>query len=152
MEFYSIMDQKDIKILGILNKNARLSSKEISKKVGLPITTVHNRIKRMEKSDIIIGYNLEINYKKLERGLSIYLLVSCDIGLLKEKKKTQYDVAGQLKNLSYVEKVDIVIGGTDIIVYLRVKDIDEFDRILLKEIHKIEGINNTTTSIVLHEV
>ena len=58
MEYYSIynMDKKDKTILELLNENSKLTTSQISKKTIIPITTVHNRIKKLEKEGIITGY------------------------------------------------------------------------------------------------
>ena len=70
---------------------------------------------------------------------------------LKEKKKSQYDVAKELKHFSFVEKADIVSGGTDIVATVRVKDVAEFDQVLLTKLQRIEGIDKTQSLIVIHE-
>jgi len=151
MEFYSIVDQKDEKILEILKENAKLSTKQISKRVNLPITTVHNRIKKLEKEGIVKGYSVILDNKKLGKNLSAYVLISADLKLLKEKNRTQHDLAKDLRKLPCTEKVDIVTGKSDLVVYINVKDIEELDKFLLGKIHNIEGVNNTQTLIIIHE-
>ena len=49
-----ILDDKDKKIIEILKENSRLSTQQISKKTLIPITTVHHRIKKLEKEKIIV--------------------------------------------------------------------------------------------------
>ncbi len=48
-----VLDNKDILILSLLQENARITVKEISDKVHLSTTPVHERIKRMEESGVI---------------------------------------------------------------------------------------------------
>jgi DNA-binding Lrp family transcriptional regulator len=50
-----------------------------------------------------------------------------------------------------VERADIVSGGTDIVALVRVKDVKEFDHVLLEKIQMIEGIEKTQSLIVIHE-
>ena len=57
------IDQKDIQIIEILKSNARLTTKDIAKKVKLPITTVHNRIKKLEINNIIKNFTINLNYQ-----------------------------------------------------------------------------------------
>ena len=47
------MDEKDEKILKLLKENSKLTTQQISKKTLIPITTIHNRIKKLEKEGII---------------------------------------------------------------------------------------------------
>jgi DNA-binding Lrp family transcriptional regulator len=149
--FYAIMDSKNSKILAVLSENSSLPVNKIAKLVKLPITTVHHRIKKLVKEEIIKKYTIKLNHKKLGNDLFAYIFISADKKLLKEKNKTQYDVANTLMKLPYVTKVDIVIGQTDIIIQVIVKDMEELDRVLLGEIQKIEGIVDTHTSAVLRE-
>ena len=50
-----------------------------------------------------------------------------------------------------VEKVDIVTGGTDMVVRVRVKDVEGYDKFLLKKFQNIPGVDRTQSLIVIHE-
>ncbi|MBW3015349.1 Lrp/AsnC family transcriptional regulator [Candidatus Woesearchaeota archaeon] len=144
------LDEKDKKIIDILEKHSDFTTRQIAKKTLLPPTTIHNRIRRLKQEGIIKRFTVDLDYKKIDRGLVVYVLVSANLPLLKQKKKTQYDLAKELKKLYFVERVDIVAGGTDLIVIVRVKDVEEFDHVLLEKIQPIEGIDRTQSMIVLH--
>lgn len=145
------MDEKDKKIIGILKDNSRLSTREISKKTGIPITTVHKRIRKLKEKKIIKKFTVELDNKQIGKNISAYVLVSADLKLLKQKNKTQYDVLKELKRIDCVEKADIVVGISDIAAFVRAKDVEELDKILLGKIQNIEGVSNTQTLIVIHE-
>jgi DNA-binding Lrp family transcriptional regulator len=67
------MDEKDELILQALEKNAKLSSRAIAEKIGLPISTVHRRIRKLELDKVIKGYRATIEYEKETNWcLSIY--------------------------------------------------------------------------------
>src|SRR3989338_9652565 len=102
------VDEKDRKILGVLQEHADYPTRQIAKKTGLPITTVHNRIQKLKKEKIIKKFTVELDYHKLQDGFRAYVLVSVNLSLLKEKKKSQYDVSKELKQFSFVERADIV--------------------------------------------
>lgn len=144
-------DKKDLKILEALKQNARLSTQQISRKTSIPITTVHHRIKKLEKEDIIKGYTVLLDNKKLGKGLAAYVLVFVDYKLLKQIKLSQHDIARKLKKHELVEETDMVTGLADIILKIRVKDIDEMDEFVTKYLRNIEGIEKTQTMVVLHE-
>lgn len=145
-----MLDEKDIKILEILQNHAEYSTRQIAKKLNLPITTIHNRIKKLKKEGIIQRFTVELNHKKIEKNFVSYVLISANLHILKQKHKTQYDLAKELKKLYCVERVDIVSGGTDLIAIVRVKDVEEFDTVLLEKIQLIEGIEKTQSLIVIH--
>lgn len=145
-----VLDEKDQKVLEVLREHADFTTRQIAKRTLLPATTIHNRIKKLKKEKIIKRFTVDLDYDKVGRGFTSYILVSVDLHLLKQKKKTQYDVAEELKKFYFVERADIVSGGTDIVVLVRVKDVHEFDKVLLKKIQLIEGIEKTQSLIVIH--
>ncbi|PIN87909.1 hypothetical protein COV12_01305 [Candidatus Woesearchaeota archaeon CG10_big_fil_rev_8_21_14_0_10_32_24] len=145
----SIPDEKDKKILEILQEHADYPTRKIAKKTLLPITTVHNRITKLRKEGIIKKFTIELDYTKVNLGQLAYILVSTNLQVLRERKKTQYDVVNEIKKLGVV-RADIVSGGTDIVVSVRVKDIPEYDKFLLGKLQNIEGINKTQTLMVIH--
>lgn len=145
------IDEKDKKILEILRDRGDHTTRQISKKTGLPITTVHNRIRKLKKERIIKKFTVELDKSKIGRGFKVYILILVNLSLLKQKKKSQYDVAKELGRFPFVEKVDIVSGGTDLVTTIRVKDVSEFDKVLLTKVQRIEGIEKTQSLIVIHE-
>lgn len=145
-----MLDEKDMKILKLLKDNSKLTSKQISKKALIPITTVHNRIKKLEKSGIIKNYTVLLNDKKLG-SISAYILVTVDYKLLKEKKLSQHELAKQLKEHEFVEQTSMVTGGSDIILRVRVKDITELDNFVTRYLRNVDGIERTQTMVILNE-
>src|SRR3989338_8058136 len=117
------IDEKDRKIIEVLKEHADYATRQIAKKTGLPITTVHNRIQKLKKEKIIKRFTVDLDHAKVGHGFLVYVLVSVNLSLLKEKKKSQYDVAKELKHFNFVERADIVSGGTDIVATVRVKDV-----------------------------
>ncbi|MBU0470021.1 MAG: Lrp/AsnC family transcriptional regulator [Nanoarchaeota archaeon] len=144
------LDDKDKQILEVLQEHADYTTRQIAKKTLLPATTIHNRIRKLKKDGVIKKFTLELDNNKVGKGFSAYILVSVDLQLLKQKKKTQYDVAKDLRKFAFVERADIVSGGTDIVAIVRVKDVEEFDSILLKKLQLVEGIEKTQSLIVIH--
>lgn len=145
------IDEKDRQILDVLQDHAEYATRQIAKKTLLPVTTIHNRIQKLRREGVIQKYTLKLDYRQLGKGLLIYVLLSMSLPLLKEKKKTQYDVAKELRGFAFVERADIVSGGADIVATVRVKDVEEFDKVLLGKIQLIEGVEKTQSLIVIHE-
>ncbi|MBS3121758.1 Lrp/AsnC family transcriptional regulator [Candidatus Woesearchaeota archaeon] len=145
------LDDKDIKILEILKENSAYTTREIAKKTLLPVTTVHNRVRRLKQEGVIKRYTIELDATMVGKTVAAYILVNADLKYLKEKHKSQYDLAKELKKLYCIEKVDIVTGGTDLVVFIRVSSIKELDEVLLGKIQLVDGIANTKTLVVLNE-
>lgn len=143
-------DSKDWKIIELLKSHSDYPTRKIAKKTLLPITTVHNRIRKLKQEGIIKKFTIELDYSKVEKKFVAYILISADLTLLKKKKKTQYHLAEELMRFPFIERVDIVSGGTDLIAIVRVKDVEEFDKVLLQKIQVVEGIKDTQSMIVIH--
>lgn len=144
------IDEKDRKIIEILENHADYTTRQIAKKTLLPITTVHNRIRKLKQERIIKKFTIELDHSKVDKSLLVYILISANLPLLKQKKKSQYDLAKEIKRFYFVERVDITSGGTDLVAIVRVKDVAEFDKILLGKLQLVEGIDKTQSLMVIH--
>ena len=146
------LNEKDLQVLEELKQNAKRTTSQISKRVNLPITTVHNRIKKLEKLGIIKSYTVELDYKKLEKPVAAYVMVQVIYMLPSGIKVMQEDVAKHIKGLPGVESVELITGGTDILVKIRVKDVDELNDFIIRKLRKIEGVDKAQTSVVLSKI
>ena len=146
------LDEKDLRVLDELKANAKRTTSQISKRTGLPITTVHNRIKKLEKLGIIKRYTVELDYKKLDKPITTYVMVQVIYMLPSGIKVMQEDVAKEIKGLAGVESVELLTGGTDILVKVRVKDVDELNDFIIKQLRKVEGVDKTQTMVVLSKI
>lgn len=146
-----ILDNKDKNILDALKENSRLSTQQIAKKIFIPITTVHNRIKKLEKEGIIKKYTVILDNKKIGKQITAYVLIVVDYISLKEANLTQHQLAKKIKENPNVEEIAIVTGGTDILLKVRVSDIDELDSFITKYLRNTGGVEKTQTLVVLHE-
>src|SRR3989338_5199694 len=102
------MDEKDEKILRLLKENSKSTTQQIAKKILIPITTIHNRIKKLEKEGIIKKYSVELDNKKIGKNIAAYIHIVVDYRLLKEIKMSQHELAIKLKQQEPVEETAIV--------------------------------------------
>jgi Lrp/AsnC family transcriptional regulator for asnA, asnC and gidA len=145
------IDNKDLRILQILKENGDLTVRQIASRTLLPITTVHHRIKRMKEAGVIRRFTIDIDHRKLGKSISAYVLVKVDSKYLKGFRISQHELVHQLKKFDFVEKADIVTGTIDIILLIRVRDIEELDRIVIDKLRDVQGIESTDTMVILRE-
>lgn len=145
------LDEKDLTILDILKQNAKLTTSQISKKTAIPITTVHNRIKKLEKQGIIKGYTVILDHKLLGEEILVYILATVDYNI-PGKKVFQDEIAKQIKKDPHVEEANILTGENDIIIKARFSSIAQLNNFITKSLRNIEGIDKTKTMVVLNEV
>jgi len=145
-----MLNEKDTQILTVLKDNAKLTTSQISKLTRIPITTIHNRIKKLEKERIIKNYTLNLDYEKLGKPLKAYILVS--VTPLSHKKLSQEDIGKKIKSYENVETVDIVTGATDLLVQVRAENMKELNQFITNKLRNIEDIDKTETMMVLEEI
>ena len=146
-----MVDQKDAKILECLAENGRHSTQEIAKNTHIPITTVHNRMKRLVRDGVIKGYTVVVDYKKTGKPIAAYVLVNVDYALLKQSNSSQHDLILKIKQRAPVEDVAMVTGSKDIVLKIRVATIDKLNGFVTQELRTIAGVGATETLVVLEE-
>jgi Lrp/AsnC family transcriptional regulator, regulator for asnA, asnC and gidA len=140
-----IIDEIDLKILGILIADAKMSYSDIGEKVFLSPGAVHTRVKKMETSGIIKGSSISIDTKKLGWDISAFL------GIYLEKSEQYDDVALQLKMIPEIVSINYTTGNYSIFVKLMCRDTGHLRSVLHDKIQKVQGIQRTETFISLEE-
>lgn len=145
------IDQTDQKIITLLQENSKLSTRKLAKKTLIPITTVYNRIKKLEKTGIIKKYSILLDEKKLGKILTAYILMHYDISVW-GKESTKKELKKQLLSLPNLEEVEYITGRYDILLKAKTRDMNELNDLILTKLRKIPGIGQTETFFVLEEV
>jgi len=147
------LDKRDVKILKLLQRNCKMTAKEIAKKIGSPITTVYAKIKRMEELGIIKQYKAILDSKKLDKGTTAFILVSFAYrpgG--REKPLSQREVAEQIAIFPEVQEVHIITGSWDILIKVKADHVDTLGKLVMDKLRMVEGIENTLSCIVYETV
>ncbi len=139
------MDKKDIKIIQLLLGDGRMKLKAMAKKLGLPITTVYNRLNALEKKGIV-RIKAVPDHKKMGYGVEVYVLVNIDTS---SKRVNQEKLSAELAKLPGVLNVAVVTGSRDMIVRAVAKDMDELSGLILKRLRDFDGVASTETLVVL---
>ena len=144
-----LIDEKDEKILEILQENSSLSSHKISKKILIPVTTVNNRIKKLKKQGVIKNYTVNLDQDKLGFNLSAYILVTISLEELKRQKMKTKDLIKLIRKDQLVDFADTVTGDVDIIVKMRGRDIHDLNNYVVNILSEYTGVERTRTSLIL---
>ncbi len=147
-----MLKEKDKIILEILRNNCKLTTKEISEKTGMPITTVHNRIKRMEAGGIIKKYTAVVDNRKLGKIIKAFIQISVTYATPSGKHISQEELAKKIYLMPEVEECYIMTGSTDVLISVSVSDIDELNNFVINKLRDLEGVQNTLTAIVLNDI
>ena len=145
------LDGTDMELLALLDSDSKARVHALARKLSLPASTVHHRIKRLERGGIIRSYSIRRNFAAMGIALKAHVMVFIDVTLLKRMKKSQMDLARQIRKIAGVETVDIITGDADLLVTVRCRDIVDFQKVLLGKLQAIEGITETRSLIVIAE-
>ena len=135
------IDEKDMQILELLRANSRLSEQKIAKKTGIPMTTVHNRTKRMREQGIIEGYGVRLNHAKLGKPLVAYVLLKA------VNQADQNELLEYIAKVPRVCEVAMVTGDFDLLLKARIENMDELNKIVVANLRKHKGIGESITMI-----
>lgn len=120
----------------------------IAKETDEPAATIHYNIKKLEKSGIIKTYKAVFDYRRIDEGFCVYLLIALSSSEYADPER----IAGELARQKEVEGVDILAGDWELLLKIRTKDQDEYFRFLKEVISKTKGIDNTNSIISLKQV
>jgi Lrp/AsnC family leucine-responsive transcriptional regulator len=141
------LDEKDLAILTLLQKNCRMTAREIARKIDSPITTVFAKIKRMEQLEIIKEYKAILDSKKLNLGTTAFILASFSYRN-GETPLSQRLIAEQIAKFPEVQEVHIISGDWDILIKVKEKDVDTIGNFVIDKLRTVKGIDKTLTCMV----
>lgn len=119
------LDETSLKILALLQKNARISFTEIGKEIGLNSSSVAERVRKLEDSGIIENYTINLNSEKIGFPIIAVMLVSF-VGVFTQQEKSIVDALS--KYYQVVECLRIT-GKNDFLIKILVSSMDEFKTI-----------------------
>lgn len=146
------MDKKDEAIIRILERRAKLSSRSLSKLTGLPISTVHRRIRRLEQDGVITGYKALINYEKTSRPIGALLLINLAEVIPGRGHIPKNDIIDRLRGFEEIEEaIDVQASDFDLIVKARSENLKRLSA-LIEELRSIEGMEEISSAIMTEEI
>ena len=143
-----MVDEIDSKILTLLQKDGKMTFKEIANELDLTTTPVYERIKKMEKNGVIQSYKAIVDRRKL----GLQLLVFCNVSLKEHQASFLDNFENDIVNFPEVISCYHIAGMYDYLIQLTVKDMDEYQVFISKKIANINNIAKVQSSFVMTEV
>lgn len=138
----------DRQLLSLLQSDGRLTVAELARTVNLTLTPCIERVRRLEREGYIEGYFARLNPRRLGQQLVAFTEVTLD--------HATPDVFQRLNEavqlVDEIVECHMVAGGFDYLLKTRVKDMDEYRRVLGDKIVNVRGVRHTQTYFVLEEV
>jgi Lrp/AsnC family leucine-responsive transcriptional regulator len=136
------LDTIDAQILALLQRNGRMQRNAISDEVGLSVSAVSERMRKLEAHGIIKGYHAVIDAKRLRLDITAFIRVRVD-------GSEHYDrFVDEVTDMPEVLEVHSITGEGSHVLKIRTKNTTTLER-FLSQIQALPGVSGTSTSIVL---
>lgn len=139
------LDNKDIAILQLLQKNARITVKEISDQVHLSTTPVHERIKRMEANGVIKQYATLLDHAKVKKGL----MVICYVSLKEHSKNAGVKFIETMQVLPEVIECYSISGEFDFMLKVVCGDMNSYYDFHVNKLSQVENMGKVQSVFVM---
>jgi Lrp/AsnC family leucine-responsive transcriptional regulator len=138
-----MIDEISLKILKILQEKARIPNVEVARQVGMAPSAVLERIRKLEHSGIIDGYEVRLNPQHFGRHLVAFVLVKVSAG------SQETDPGKAIARIPEVQEVHFVTGEDGYLVKLRVSEPAALQEIIRSKIAIVPEVVSTRTLIAL---
>ena len=142
------LDKLDIQLLNIIQKDCKLTNKELSNHLNLSVTATYERIKKLERSAVINKYVALLHKEKVNKGFVAF----CNIKLAHHSQKFVIEFEKEVKDLSEVVECYHISGDFDYLLKVIVKDMDAFREFMVNKLTTINHIGSTHSTFVINEV
>ena len=140
-----MFDEIDRKILKFLISNARMPFLEIARECGISGAAIHQRIKKLEDSGVILGSRLIVDPKKM--GFDVCAFISIRI----QDPQLQLKTVEELKRIPEIVECHFITGTYNVMVKLYCVDNDHLMKTIFNCILPVPGVSTTQTYISLNE-
>ncbi len=142
------LDELDVKILNLLQENARISNVELSAKVHLSPSPCLARVRALEQSGIVSRYVTLLDPKKVNLGISVFI----QIGMERQVERSLEDFEAAIMTYREVMECYLMTGDFDYLIRVVVNDMPALERFILDKLTKIPGVSNIKSSFALKQV
>lgn len=140
-----LLDEKDKMILRLLQEDAKMTVREIAKRVHLSPTPVHERIRRMEESGVISRYVTLVDYSKVNKGLTVI----CYVSLKEHNKKSGAKFIQTILRLPEVIECYNISGEFDFMLKVVAESMDNYYDFHVNKLSPIENMGHLQSIFVM---
>ena len=132
---------KDQQLLSVMRGNARASTTELAKILGVSRSTVQKRLERLETEGVISGYTVQLSSAYLDQEIKSHVMITL-------RPSMTIDIIKAMEKIDGVRAIYSVSGPHDLIAELTALRVTDLDK-MIDEIIAIEGVERTVSSVIL---
>lgn len=137
------IDDIDSRLLALIQDDDRQSMAELGKALGIPASTVNDRLRRLRKDGVIAGYHARVSPDEVGLNLLAFVMVGWS------NPKVEPLFLATMRAIPDVLECHHVAGSWNYLLKVRVATTNDLERFLVETIKKIDGVDRTETLIVL---
>lgn len=143
-----ILDAIDKRLLAFLQSDSKQTTKELSVKLNLSVTAVYERIKKLEREEIISKYVALLNRNKIQKGFVVF----CHLKLMQHTKEFISQFEKEVVQLNEVLECFHVSGDYDYILKICVANMEEYREFMVTKLTTLQHIGSTHSTFMIGEV
>lgn len=148
MEKTELLDAVDMEILRALQKNARLTTKELAAMVNLSTTPVFERVKRLEQRGYIKGYVAVLDAEKLGRGFVVF----CSVKMRRIGREIAEDFARVVRSIPEVTECYNISGSYDYLLKIHAPNMKYYQEFVLNILGNIDHLGSLESTFVMDKI
>ncbi|MBV7264189.1 Lrp/AsnC family transcriptional regulator [Photobacterium sp. WH77] len=143
-----MLNRTDIKILTLLQDDARITNQALADKIGLSPSPCWRKVRKLEDDDIIQGYRAVLDRRKIGLGVMVFVRVAIDSHSESEARKFEEEVTA----LDDVVACYSIGGDADFLIQVVSPDLDSYADFAMSTIRRLPGIKEMQSMFVLKEI
>lgn len=148
MEKTELLDAVDMEILRALQKNARLTTKELAAMVNLSTTPVFERVKRLEQRGYVKGYVAVLDAEKLGRGFVVF----CSVKMRRIGREIAEDFSRVVRSIPEVTECYNISGSYDYLLKIHAPNMKYYQEFVLNILGNIDHLGSLESTFVMEEI
>ena len=148
MDMTTTLDAIDLKILRLLQEDARLTTKELAGRVNLSTTPVFERLKRLEREGFIKKYVAVLDAQKLDLGFEVF----CSVKLKQMTRDVAREFTRVIRDIPQVAECYNISGEYDYLLKIRARNMKDYNDFIINVLGTIDAIGSIQSSFVMDEI
>ena len=144
----STLDETDLKLLRLLQEDARITTKQLAAKVNLSTTPVFERLKRLERDGYIKKYVAILDAEKLNLGFEVF----CSVKLKQMTREVALAFVNVIKDIPQVAECYNISGEFDYLLKIHAPDMKYYNEFIINVLGTVDSIGSIQSSFVMKEI
>ncbi|MGJ8561280.1 MAG: Lrp/AsnC family transcriptional regulator [Litorimonas sp.] len=136
------MDDIDRKIVRAVQRDGRMSNRELADRIGLSPSPCLRRLKNLEQSGVIRGYHAEIDAKLYGLPITVFIRVRLE----RHDEDTVNAFEAKVRANDNIVECHVMTGRSDYLLRVMVADLSDYERFVRRELQRIGGVASIDTS------